>query len=334
MRFARTTGQQDMAAALRALLDSDGGAAVARSWAEGDPAPWRRVWARLGEMGLCGVAIPERHGGLELSAVELVVCLEELGYAGFPGPALESIAVVPALLTGTESERKWLPELAAGRAVATVAFTDHVPRALDADAADVLFRCDGEIASVADKDVEVPQRSFDPARRLWPVDASGPPIDGARVAAAFDAGVLGCAAQSLGIARRLLDDSVRYVGERHQFGRPVGGFQAVKHHLANVALKIEFARPLLHGACLSLDSGAGHCSRDVSAAKLAAGEAAHFAARTALQVHGAIGYTAEHDLQLWLTKATALRSAWGAASVHRRRVADALASGCTAPIGS
>lgn len=333
MRFVRTTGQRDMAEALRAPLDSGGGAAVARSWADGDPAPWRRVWDRLGEMGLCGIAIPERYGGLELGAVELVVCLEELGHAGLPGPCLESIAVVPALLAGTDAGQRWLPELAAGRAVATAAFTEQVPRALDADAADVVLRCAGEHAELAERSGEGPERSFDPARRLWPL-SGGTPVPGARVAAAFDAGVLGCAAQSLGIARRLLDTSIRYAGERHQFGRAVGGFQAVKHHLANVALKLEFARPLVHGACLSLDSGAEHAARDVSAAKLAASEAAHSAARTALQVHGAIGYTAENDLRLWLTKATALRSAWGTAHWHRRRVGDALAAGRTAPIGS
>ncbi|WP_243788092.1 acyl-CoA dehydrogenase family protein [Saccharopolyspora gloriosae] len=334
MKFARTTGQLDMAEALRALLDSSGGAAVARSWADGDQEPWRRVWDRLGEMGLCGVAVPHRHGGLELDSVELALCLEELGYAGLPGPCLESIAVVPALLADTDAEQDWLPALAAGRAVATAAFTEHVPRALDADAAAVLFRCDGDSAAVARRPDGAPERSIDPTRRLWKLDSGGTTIAGARVAAAFDVGVLGCAAQSLGVARRLLDTSVRYVGERHQFGRPVGGFQAVKHHVANVALKIEFARPLLYGACLSLDSGAEHAPRDVSAAKLAAAEAAHFASRTALQVHGAIGYTAENDLQLWLTKATALRSAWGTAAWHRRRVADALADGCTAPIGS
>ena len=331
MRFTRTTEQQDMAEALRALFDAGDGAAIARSWAAGDAAPWRRIWAQLGEMGLCGVAVPERFGGLGLGPVELVTCLEELGRAGLPGPCVESIAVVPALLADTAAAERWLPGIASGNAVGTVTFTEHVPRALDADAADAVFQCDGERATVAERPDAVAQHSIDPARRLWTIESAGEPVPGAQVAEAFELGALGCAAQLLGIGQRLLDMSTRYVQERHQFGRPVGRFQAVKHHLANVAVRLEFARPLVHGACLAEPR---HRSRDISAAKIAASDAAYFAGRIALQVHGAIGYTAEHDLHLWSTKATALHAAWGTTTWHRRRVAAALAAGETAPVGA
>ena len=94
----------------------------------------------------------------------------------------------------------------------------------------------------------------------------------------------------------------------------IGSFQAVKHQLADVAVGLDLARPLLFGAALSLSP------RDVSAAKVACGDAAYRAARTALQVHGAIGYTAEYDLALWLTKVRALLSAWGTPRFHRDRV--------------
>jgi alkylation response protein AidB-like acyl-CoA dehydrogenase len=129
----------------------------------------------------------------------------------------------------------------------------------------------------------------------------------------------------LGAGRALLEASVRHASTRVQFGRPVGAFQAVKHKLADVAIGLEFARPLLDAAALSLGDGvlgdgAATAGRDVSAAKVACADAAYRAARAALQVHGAIGYTAEHDLSLWLAKVRALVPAWGSQAGHRARV--------------
>jgi len=117
---------------------------------------------------------------------------------------------------------------------------------------------------------------------------------------------------------------VRHVRVRTQFGRPVGAFQAVKHKLADVAIGLEFARPLLDAAAVALGEDADTAGRDVSAAKVACGDAAYLAARTALQVHGAIGYTEEHDVSLWLTKIRALLPTWGTQAHHRARVLAAL----------
>lgn len=125
---------------------------------------------------------------------------------------------------------------------------------------------------------------------------------------------LATAAQALGVGLALLDRTVAYVGQRTQFGVPVGSFQAVKHRLADAKIALEFARPLLFGAALSMTPA------DVAAAKVTAVEAAYATARTALQLHGAIGYTAECDLSLWLTKARALRTAWGTPAECRERV--------------
>ena len=131
----------------------------------------------------------------------------------------------------------------------------------------------------------------------------------------------------LGAGRALLEASVRHASVRAQFGRPVGAFQAVKHKLADAAIALEFARPLLDAAAAALADGSATCGRDVSAAKVACADAASLAARAALQVHGAIGYTAEHDLSLWLTKVRALVAAWGSQAEHRERVMAALARG-------
>src|SRR5690606_42073522 len=137
-----------------------------------------------------------------------------------------------------------------------------------------------------------------------------------------DLGALLCAAQQIGLGRALLDVSVEYAKTRHQFGRPIGEYQAVKHHLASAMVELEFARPLVYGAALSY--GTPDFARDVSAAKAAASEASYGMAKTALQVHGAIGYTDEYDPSLWIRKARALSAAWGTPSEHRARVMSGL----------
>lgn len=135
---------------------------------------------------------------------------------------------------------------------------------------------------------------------------------------------LGTAAQLIGLGRRMLDMSVAYVGERHQFGVPVGSFQAVKHHLADARLVLEFAAPAVWRAAWSLSTGAPSAQRDVSMAKAMAGDAAHLVGRKALQCHGGIGYTVEYDLHLYLKRAWALERLWGDAATHRARVAASI----------
>ena len=114
-----------------------------------------------------------------------------------------------------------------------------------------------------------------------------------------------------------------YVKQRKQYGRTIGSYQAIKHALADVRIALDFARPLVLGAALDDDNR----SRSVSAAKVAAGDAAYLASRVALQVHGAIGYTAEFDLGLWINRVRALVGAWGGSAYHRGRIADSLARG-------
>ncbi len=168
--------------------------------------------------------------------------------------------------------------------------------------------------------------SIDPARKLFRVTADeliahGPELEAA-IDYAFDIGVLGCAAQLLGAGRSILEQTTGYAKQRKQFGCAIGEFQAVKQQLADVLIALDLAEPLVYRAALTLESN--DRARDVSAALVACGDAAHRAARAGLQVHGAIGYTAEFDLSLWLTKVAALRTAWGTADFHRGRIADAL----------
>lgn len=129
--------------------------------------------------------------------------------------------------------------------------------------------------------------------------------------AAADWAAFATAAQALGTGEALLRATVAYVQQRTQFGVAIGSFQAVKHRLADTLIGLEFARPLLYGAAAALAEGAPCAGADVAAAKVAAGEAAYAAARAALQLHGAVGYTEELDLSVWVRKAGPLRDAWG-----------------------
>lgn len=309
MDFAIDEQQRDFAASIDAALGAADLPAAVRAWSAGDPGPGLKVWEQLTNLGVTALIVPERHDGIDASPVDLVVAMERLGRWCVPGPVTESIAVAPIL----DDQR--CADLASGELIATVALPPDIPRAVDADIAGLVLLAGG--GSVTEGAAGDRYDSVDPSRRLYDVQAKGEawPADTAK---AYEFGALATAAQLIGAAEALLAGSVDYAKQRTQFGRVIGSYQAIKHKLADVHIAIELARPLVYGAALSLES------RDVSAAKVAAGEAGLLAARSALQTHGAIGFTQEHDLSLLLLRVQALRSAWGTTQSHRRRVLEAL----------
>ncbi|MFF3417661.1 acyl-CoA dehydrogenase family protein [Streptomyces sp. NPDC002698] len=358
MRFLLDAEQRAFASSLDAMLASADTPSAVRAWADGDHAPGRVLWSRLAEAGVFALAVPEAYEGAGLLPVELAVAFVELGRHAVPGPVVETVAA--AVLLGELGEpgpaERLLPGLASGKSVATLVLRDgHAPAsgasapsgghtpdatatpsgghvsepnpaalsggyALDADAATVLLAVDGRGLWLAPGPGPV-RVSVDRARRLARVGdggellAAGPQVARAALRALAWAR-LATAAQALGVGLALLGRTVAYVGQRTQFGVPVASFQAVKHRLADAMIALEFARPLLFGAALSM------APAEVAAAKVTACEAAYATARAALQLHGAIGYTAEYDLSLWFTRARALRTAWGTPAACR---AEALA---------
>lgn len=317
MKFSLDPEQRDFAASIDAALGNADVPAAIRAWHSGDTAAGRAVWARLAELGVTALAVPEESGGLGAHPVDLVVALERLGRWCVPGPVAESLAVAPVLLAADPRAEA----LASGDLITTVAMPPLVPLAVDAEFAGlVLLAGDG---SVADATATSGYRSVDPTRRLFEVSPTGDrrPADTAR---AYDFGALASAAQLIGAGQAMLDMSVDYAKQRTQFGRPIGSYQAIKHKLADVHIALELARPLLYGAALSLAGSSADAVRDVGAAKAAASDAALLSARTSLQTHGAIGYTAEHDLSQFLLRVQALHSAWGDPASHRRRVLEKL----------
>lgn len=323
MRFAPSPEQQEFAASLADLLAAADTPSVVRAWSAGDHAPGRKLWSRLAELGVTALTLPGEHGGFG-DAVDLVIGFEQLGRYAVPGPWVESVAVLPVLLGGS-GEAHRLDGIVAGDVLATVAVPPAVPLALDADAADAVYTVDGATLHAA-----VPaaaQASVDRSRRLAEVAPGEAVATGADVARALDLGALATAAQILGAGAATVEMATRYAAQRVQFGRPVGSFQAVKHQLADAYVGLDLARPLLLGAALAVVTGSPTAGRDVSAAKVACTDAAYRASRAALQVHGAIGYTSEYDLALWLTKIRALTGAYGTQAQHRARVLAALVEG-------
>ncbi len=317
MKFTLAAEQRDFAASIDAAMGSMDITAALRMWAQGDTRPGLAVWSRLADLGVTALSVPEEFGGLGAHPVDLVVACERLGRWCVPGPVTESIAVAPVLLAGDDR----VAALASGNLIATVAMPPDVPRAVGADVADlVLVAADG---AVCDAEAGAGHSSVDPTRRLFEVTAEGAPRPAA-VGLAFDVGVLATAAQLIGAGQAMLDMAVHYARQRSQFGRPIGSYQAIKHALADVHIAVDLARPLVYGAALSLADGSPDAPRNVSAAQAAAAEAGLLAARVALQTHGAIGYTAEHDLSHWLLRVQALHSAWGSPATHRRRVLASL----------
>jgi alkylation response protein AidB-like acyl-CoA dehydrogenase len=354
MRFAFTRDQLLFRDALRDVLRRECAPAVVRaSWEKREAGD--ALWKTLAALGALGLTVPEEHGGLGLGALDWVLLCEEAGRFAAPVPLTDTIAIAVPLVAEVASEdfkHRWLPAIAKGEARVAVGLASS-PFIRDADVADLLIVQRGQdLHVVAREDVTLVARAaVDGSRRLFSLsekDWTGRREDGkgrsdpnsdlpafpssgstplsirAAVAAAEDRAALAASAELLGLAARMIEMTVDYVKVRKQFGVAIGSFQAVKHHLATAHMKIELARPAVYRAAYSVSEGDPAAGIHVSMAKACASDAATVAARVSLQCHGAIGYSVEHDLHLWMKRAWALAAAWGDAAWHRARVAGAV----------
>jgi alkylation response protein AidB-like acyl-CoA dehydrogenase len=291
----------------------------------------RKLWAQLAEVGFLGAAVPERFGGLGLGDLEVAVLLEEAGRVALPVPLAETaLAALTLAERGSDAQReRWLPAIASGAAVATVALPGHPLVACAADADLLLVAApDGLHAVEHGRCTIVAQPAFDRSRRLATVAADTGPdtlLPGTGPARRLlDRAAVANSALLLGVASHLVDVTVGYVGQRHQFGRPVGSFQAVKHRLADAHVAVQMARPSVRVAAHLLATDDPEATTAAAVAAVAASDAGRVANEHALQCHGGIGFTWEHDLHLWLKRGKALELACGTTSAHRARLAAAL----------
>lgn len=294
---------------------------------------------QLAEAGWLGLEVPEPLGGAGASFAETAIVLEELGRSAAQSPQLGTVLAVGALMTlaPNASRDRILEGIAAG---ATVAFAsgftlsegavsgraEFVPDACGADTVLLLADDHGTPTIVTSPELTVAaQPVLDETRALAVVTA-----DGAAVAQAWplpvgpttlgDRAAAAVACDSLGVAEAMLSATVDYVKVRHQFGRPVGSFQAVQHACANMLVKTSVARQLVNAAVAQVAHGAD-ASVAVSMAKSYACGAAVEVAGKAMQLHGGIGYTWESGVHAYLKRAMLNRALFGSPADHRRRLA-------------
>ena len=285
MRFAFTEDHLLFRTTVREFLEKECTPADVRAaWASASGWSPER-WGKLAALGVTGLTVPERHGGLGMDELSLVLVLEESGRAGLPEPIVATTAVGAPLLADVAPEElrdRWLGRVAAGQAVLGVGLS-YLPFVDHAESADLLLlqRGDELHAVRRDRVTLVAQPALDGARRLasveWEPGTDTRLATGDRAAwaveSAFDRGALATAAQLLGVSQQLIALAVAHARDRVQFGQPIGTFQAVKHMLADALLQLELARPVVYRAAYSVASGVPERALDVSMAKAFASDA-------------------------------------------------------------
>jgi alkylation response protein AidB-like acyl-CoA dehydrogenase len=343
MDFDLSADQQALRDAAEDLLDTAGARTRARKLADratqpGDadqPGYDTQLWKLVADQGWLTVALPEEVGGLGLGDVELAVLAERIGAHVAPVPVLSSVlalrAVAAAVAAGgpaAQTAEPWLQRLAAGTAIGCVGWADDP--VIDAPDADLLvyLGADGVTGHPLSGQRPAAQPAMDGTRRIALADRGAAPsfaLGPAELAEELlDAAAVGYAAEMLGAAAEMHSATVAYAKVREQFGQPIGGFQAVKHRLADALVDVEGMRSAVYYAAWAVSTGAADRSLAASTAKAWCSEASRRVLDSALQVHGGIGFTWEHDLHLYLKRAHLDQCVFGTARFHRRRIVSLL----------
>jgi alkylation response protein AidB-like acyl-CoA dehydrogenase len=372
MYFDLTDEQQAIKATAKGFLAARYKSERIRELADSETGFDQSEWDEMAELGWAGLALPEEWGGQGLGIVDLAVLFEEMGYALAPSPLFSNTIVGMALaLCGSDDQReRYLRPLAAGEKRGVPALWDAgspatpggftlegkadgedlvldgekvlVPDAASADFF-VVAAADGRrhlVDAGADGVTVTPEPSIDLTRRLSSVR-----LDGVRVAAqdsmpaaaadyypVFFRLCVALAAESTGIAQRTMEMSVEYAKDRKQFDRPIGAYQAVSHRCAQMLLETENSRSAVYGAAWAADAEPESLPLAASIAKAYASDAGWRVPDAAIQVHGGIGFTWEHDLHFFLKRGKANAAMFGDAKWHRERVADAVLAEAAAPV--
>jgi alkylation response protein AidB-like acyl-CoA dehydrogenase len=337
MDLSFTDEQQFLREAVRGAVDREAPLGRVRDWVLGDAVDVGPAWDLAVRQGWTGIGIPEEAGGQGGGLLELAILAEELGRGAVPADALYA-TLLAALVQARCGGDAVVEKLAAGESPAALVLAGGapldapapdgpVPLVLGAPDADLFVAGDGELHEAADV---TPRRLVDRTRSVGDVLLSGAAsqrsdgvgADDLRALAAVAAVLV--AADALGAAQRMLDLTVEYVGQRIQFGVPVGSFQAVKHAAAEMLVGIEGTRAAVHYAAWAVGAGEPGAEVDAWVAKARASRAAVAVADKALFLHGAVGYTWEHDLQLLFKRAKSDAELFGGPGVYDERIADAL----------
>ena len=295
------------------------------------------IWNEMRELGWAGIFIDEDHEGQGLGMVELMILMEEMGYSLAPSPFFSNAAA--GLLIqhagSDEQRRKWLPGIASGEATGTagVLANGRAPLVPDAEDAAVIVLVDGDSATLVERSAADVERvdTIDSTRKFAAVSADGGEALEGDVQSGLDRVAAALAGELTGVAQRTMEMAVDYAKERKQFDRPIGAYQAVSHRCAQMLMETESARALTYFAAYAADSEPDELSLAASAAKAYASDAGWRVSAAALQVHGGIGFTWEHDLHFFLKRAKTDAHLFGTAREHRDRVAELSMARAAAP---
>jgi alkylation response protein AidB-like acyl-CoA dehydrogenase len=310
------------------------------------------LWRGLAALGCAGLALPEAHGGAGLELLECALVAEVLGHGALPGPFLgHTLAGLAIRLAGDEAQqRSWLPALASGERLATIALGERGERwlpegwtaRLEGDrltGAKVFVphaeRADLYVVGTAGGGLALVERGA-PGVRAEPIDAldrsqavgslaladapaEALPRGRAAAARVVDAALVLLAADAFGAAWRMIELTRDYVATRRQFGQPLAQFQAVKHQLANLVTDTEPCRGLVWFAAHAFDHRPEEASKAAAVAKAHVTEVAMEVARGAFELHGGVGFTWECDLQFWFKRALFDRQLLGVPDLHHDR---------------
>ena len=353
MEFGLNESQEILKESARKFFAGECPMAAVRRWMESDTAFDPSLWSKLAEQGYTGIIFPEEYGGVGLGIVEFALLMEEAGRALLPGPFFSTVALGGTTLHAlgsTEQKKKYLEPICHGKARATLAFAEN---SASWDAAELQMtatngRLSGEKlfvtdAAAADWIIMVarngvflvdaksdglrisPMAGMDFTRRLYSIAFDGAAAEKlgetAALARALDVATVGLAAELVGGMQRSLEITVQYAKTRKQFGKPIGSFQAVQHHCADMYVETESARSAVYYAAWALQEHSADAAAAVSIAKIYASDAARTVGNRGIQVHGGMGFTWENDLHLYYRRAKASETFLGDATFHRERLA-------------
>ena len=328
MDFALSEEQELLQETVRSFVEKECPAALAREIFDGERAAAAKLWQGLVEIGVAGLVVPESFGGAGLSLLDLALVSEELGRGVVPVPFLGHALATLAIAQGGSAAQQahWLPRLASGEALGSVALGGSVP---DADSADVIVagRSDAALVLVPrSAGISVtPIASNDRGRPLFRANVpanAGEPLPRGDAARLRDAALVLLAADAFGAAHRLVRMTVDYCKTRQQFGQPIAQFQALKHQLANMAVEVDPVRGLWWYAAHAYDHERERAPRAAALAKAHVTDRAMQAARDAVEAHGGVGFTWECDVQLWFKRILFDRQWLGTPEEHRERIAQ------------
>jgi alkylation response protein AidB-like acyl-CoA dehydrogenase len=353
MQFGLSESQQILKDTARKFFAGESPIAAVRKAMETDTAYDAALWTKLAEQGFTGIITPEEYGGMGLGKVELVLLMEEAGYALLPGPFFSTVALAGAVIdacASPEQKKKYLERIAAGQARATAALVEAAGSwdtaslkistagnklngtklfVTDAAAADFIVVIAGDGVFIVDAKAPglhvAAMKGMDLARKIYSVEFKNTPAErlgnASGLSGALDVATTALCAEMTGGMQRVLELTVGYAKTRKQFGKPIGIFQAVQHLCADMYLETESSRSATYYAAWALEENMPDAVAAVSVAKMYASDASRNVGNRGIQVHGGMGFTWENDIHLYYRRAKASETMLGDATFHRERIA-------------